>query len=106
MLLKGARSRVAELIDILHQKGLALRPPLFDGLRLTGGRILAEICMSEFTDTEGTRALKKRWDPQPLSFQQAMGIIALSLPAKCGASAMGRDGDQKQRSIPPRLTLP
>jgi hypothetical protein len=85
MLLKGARSRVAELIDILHQKGLALRPSLFDGLRLTSDRVLAEACVSELTDTEGSNALWKRGKiTQPPSFQQAMGIIALSLPASVG----------------------
>jgi phosphoenolpyruvate synthase/pyruvate phosphate dikinase len=60
-----SRISVAELINILHQKGLARGPELFDGLRQAGGRVITEISTEESEETVdggGARGSKRTSD--------------------------------------------
>lgn len=56
-----SRVSAAELINILHQKGLARGPTLFDSLRQAGGRVITEIS-SEAIDLSGSLGCERTND--------------------------------------------
>lgn len=55
-----AQVSVAELINVLHQKGLARGPGLFDRLRIAGGRVITEISMERDPDVAAEEPLRAR----------------------------------------------
>lgn len=79
----------AELINIVHQKGLALSPKLFGQLRQAGGRVVSEICH------EGTRFTPRRTNDfvTYIDLRQTHQDDSIPFPVRVIAHALARNAN-------------
>jgi len=88
---------VAELINVLHQKGLARGPELFDRLRQAGGRVITEISAERDEDaTAGGGPIRSRRTSDFITFvdlRQSRRGGSLPFPVRIIVDAVTRNAN-------------